>query len=199
MATVTLDSVNPGEEITADSVNRQSVQLAAAVNGNLDDTNISGISGSKIADGTLPSAKISLPFQSWTPVWTGATTNPVLNNGTLEGAYARIGDVVFWRLSLKIGSTTTTGSGLWSFSLPVNANAAMLPTSGLGSGIGTWYGENPGTVGYGGSAVLVTASTMAMSYTNNTSTGAQAQIRNNLPAAWSTNWFVLASGSYEAA
>lgn len=159
------------------------------------------VSGSKVvnADFSTIAGQPGGAWQSWTPTWTGATTNPVLGNGTLTATYLQIGKTVSWRLSLKIGSTTTTGSGLWSFSLPVNAHAAMLPSSGLGSGIGTWYGENPGTVGYGGSVVLATASTMAMSYTNNTSTGAQAQIRNNLPAAWSTNWFVLASGSYEAA
>lgn len=53
MTLVSPSQSNPGDEITAVSVNGPVNQLAAAINGNIDDTNVSSISGSKIQSGTL--------------------------------------------------------------------------------------------------------------------------------------------------
>ncbi|RCG29003.1 hypothetical protein DQ384_21870 [Sphaerisporangium album] len=53
------------------------------------------------------------------PTWTGATTNPVLGNGTLAGAYkvADTAKTVHIRIRLVTGTTTTYGSGAWSSGL----------------------------------------------------------------------------------
>lgn len=59
MTLVTPDSVNPGDEITAEAINTPHDQLADAINGNLGDDNISSLSGSKIAAGTISTAKIA--------------------------------------------------------------------------------------------------------------------------------------------
>ncbi|MBM4644760.1 hypothetical protein GS464_20080 [Rhodococcus hoagii] len=50
---------NPGDEIKARSVNDPVNHLAAIINGNIDDSNISGVSGSKLADGSVTLAKLS--------------------------------------------------------------------------------------------------------------------------------------------
>lgn len=47
-----------GDEIKASSINSPINQIAAVVNGNIDDTNVSGISGSKISAGTVTSATL---------------------------------------------------------------------------------------------------------------------------------------------
>ena len=71
-------------------------------------------------------------WQSYTPTWTATTTNPSIGNGTLAGRYVRYGNVCTYILKLLAGSTTTFGSGNWSFSLPLNAaNNAGLEFIGV--------------------------------------------------------------------
>lgn len=75
-------------------------------------------------------------WTSYTPVWTAATTNPVIGNGTITGAYAAAGKLIFYRISIIGGSTTTWGSGAYSFTYPP---FAPKDTSNPG---------NPGTTGF---------------------------------------------------
>lgn len=67
-----------------------------------------------------PGSKIS-----YTPVWTGAGSNPVLNNGTLTGEWSQIGPLVFFSIILTAGSTTTFGTGAWAFTLPASASSGQ--------------------------------------------------------------------------
>ena len=60
-------------------------------------------------------------FTSFTPAWTATTTNPVIGNGTLTGAYTRVNKLVFAQYTLIPGSTTTFGTGDYRFSFPVTA------------------------------------------------------------------------------
>jgi len=60
-------------------------------------------------------------WQSYTPTWTAATTNPSIGNGTLTGRYVVIGKLCTYVLGLVTSTTTTYGSGDWAFSLPINA------------------------------------------------------------------------------
>ena len=55
---------------------------------------------------------------SFTPVWTASTTNPTIGNGTLSGKYRRIGDSIEVSIGLSIGTTTSLGSGAWTFAHP---------------------------------------------------------------------------------
>ena len=59
---------------------------------------------------------------TYTPTWTAATTNPSLGNGTLVGQYRRVGRHVFGTINFTAGSTTTFGTGSWSFGLPFPAS-----------------------------------------------------------------------------
>ncbi|MCM8548880.1 hypothetical protein [Streptomyces sp. STCH 565 A] len=60
-------------------------------------------------------------WTSYTPTWTASTTNPNLGNGTLVGRYHKVGRTVHLHINLTAGSTTTYGSGTYSFALPVQA------------------------------------------------------------------------------
>lgn len=60
-------------------------------------------------------------WQSYTVSWTAATTNPSIGNGTKVGRYVQIGKTCILVIGLTMGSTTTYGSGNWSFSLPKTA------------------------------------------------------------------------------
>jgi hypothetical protein len=68
-------------------------------------------------------------YSAWTtyiPTWTTAGTQPVRNNGTIDGAYKRLGGygktVRYW-FRVTFGSTTTYGTGSYNISLPFVANA----------------------------------------------------------------------------
>ncbi len=54
MTTVVVPQTNPNDEVTANSVNQGPNAIATVMNGNLDDSNISALSGSKISAGTVP-------------------------------------------------------------------------------------------------------------------------------------------------
>ena len=83
----------------------------------------------------------SLAWSSYTPTWTGSTTNPTVGNGTLLGRFQRIGRTIHLQINLTAGTTTTFGSGTYAFALPVQAadvdctyvgNAHLLQTSRYG-------------------------------------------------------------------
>jgi hypothetical protein len=57
-------------------------------------------------------------WTAYTPTWTAATTNPVIGNGTIDGAYAAAGKLIFYRIAIVGGTTTTWGSGAYSFTYP---------------------------------------------------------------------------------
>lgn len=60
-------------------------------------------------------------WTSYTMNWRGATTDPVLGNGTKSAYYCQIGKTVFGRANVNCGSGTTYGSNYYYFSLPVTS------------------------------------------------------------------------------
>lgn len=52
---------------------------------------------------------------TWFPSWIGATGNPTLGNGQLNGDYFRVGPMMFVTLWLQFGGTSFIGSGFYSF------------------------------------------------------------------------------------
>lgn len=58
-------------------------------------------------------------WASYTPTWTTTGTAPSLGNGTLNGYWTRIGRFVHCTIELIAGSTTTFGTGVFKFGLPV--------------------------------------------------------------------------------
>lgn len=69
MTTVSVTQLNANDEITAAGANLPHNQLAAVINGNLDDNNISSLSGTKITTGTLPTTALDSTVKSgWLPI-----------------------------------------------------------------------------------------------------------------------------------
>lgn len=93
------------------------------INGALNVSGAIDVSGSATLRNTVTIGgnRIDDAWTSYTPIWTGAVTNPVLGDGTLVGAYKQVGKIVFVRVKLSAGSTTTFGTGAWYFTLPVVA------------------------------------------------------------------------------
>lgn len=72
-------------------------------------------------------AAVGGTWTTYTPTWTGATTNPSYGNASISAAWTKIGKTVHVRMYLIMGSTTTYGSGGWAWSLPAGEAAASVP------------------------------------------------------------------------
>jgi hypothetical protein len=85
---------------------------------------------------------------NYTPTWgVESGTAPTLGNGTLSGFYNRVGDLVFFAITLQFGSTTTAGSGNYTFSIPFAMSNASKGFTGstqiLDSGVAWYRGYTP--------------------------------------------------------
>lgn len=58
--------------------------------------------------------------------WSSTGTAPSLGNGTATARYLYAGNLVIYTGTLVFGSTTTFGTGLYLFPLPVNAQSSTL-------------------------------------------------------------------------
>jgi hypothetical protein len=87
---------------------------------------------------------------AYTPIWTSSGTQPTLGNGTLVGKYSRIGDLVYFSIKLTFGSTTSAGTGDYSFSLPFamtnTSNGIAGSAAALNDGVAWYTGYTPNTV-----------------------------------------------------
>lgn len=81
------------------------------------------------------------------PEWKGYTANPSIGDGTLSAAYDHVGKFVNFRMKLTIGSTTSRGTGEWSFTLPKWSNVAF-------GGHGVWSGYIVGVGRMSGTVVI---------------------------------------------
>lgn len=59
-------------------------------------------------------------WNTYTPTWTATGGTPSVGNGSIEGRYIKIGNLLHFRFLLLWGSTTSAGGSttLWTFSLP---------------------------------------------------------------------------------
>ena len=140
-------------------------RLAVGTNGHLLSADSTAATGLAWSDG----GKVT----SYTPTWGVVSgTAPVLGNGTLTGAFTRVGDLVYFRVQLQIGSTTTTGSGAYTFSLPVAMTGAANGITGnaasLDQGVAWYVGYTPYSVqnGYTDKFTLNSAANVSMSNTS---------------------------------
>ena len=131
------------------------------------------------------------PWLSYTPSWTSSGTAPALGNGTITGKYKQIGKTVFVRVHLSLGSTSTTGTGNWRFTLPITAassDGVVMPATFLDNGT-NWY-TGTMTCAYDGSASYVVPLTSA---------SPSGAVTASVPFTWATTDALTFNGSYEAA
>lgn len=138
-------------------------------------------------------------WDPYTPVWGNSGTANNLGNGSIVGAYFQVGKMVHWRVVLTWGSTTASGSGNWTFTLPVTSDA---------------YGEYGGTammvdssagLHYPGSVVPQSTTVVALNYraVNAAAAGVtpvyHIQVNATAPFTWATSDGVDVRGHYVAA
>lgn len=84
-------------------------------------------------------------WTAWATVWASANAPVGIGNGTLTARYSMVGPkAMAFRITVLFGSTTSGGTGVWTFTLPFNAAAAgeqvvSAKAGGVAAGA-TWAG-----------------------------------------------------------
>lgn len=133
---------------------------------------------------------ISIPLRPYTPTWTASSVNPSLGNGVLTGTYSRVNKLITVQISLTFGSTTTTGTGDWAFSLP-RADYAFITQIG---GCGFTTSTSSSTSALFTAAVSPGDSKVFLYYID--TSGTLRNVGSALPATWGANSTVRFSLSY---
>lgn len=75
-------------------------------------------------------------WDDYAPQWsTALTTQPALGNGSLVGEWRQVGRTVDFRIELTAGSSTTFGSGVYLFTLPIPFEDGWLLHTPIGQGV----------------------------------------------------------------
>lgn len=85
------------------------------------------------------------PWDTYTPVWSAAVSNPTTGNASLSGAHRRLGTTAHLRLQLIIGTTSSGGSGALRLSMP-SGWAAAGGTSFFQTGACFWFDNSTSQV-----------------------------------------------------
>jgi len=129
-------------------------------------------------------------WQSYTPTWTAATTNPSIGNGTLSGKYVQIGKTIICNIYLAPGSTTTFGSGNWSFSLPKTIASSVVGF------VGNWVAGDVGTNTFSGQIIGNGGSNKIDLFVRD---GISINLSSTLPHTWAGGDVLYISITYEIA
>jgi hypothetical protein len=170
-------------------INQTSPSYQLDVSGSGNYSNGLTVTGSVIVSGS----DITTAWTSYTPVWTAASSNPSIGNGTIEGYYKVIGKTCFVRGNIAMGSTTTFGSGEWYVSMPFtasNADAILMTAQLLDNGT-AWYNAtiNGARAGFNYKTAIQYQATG----------GTANDVNATQPFTWTTSDRFLWNGSFEIA
>lgn len=133
-------------------------------------------------------------WDNWTPTF----ANFSIGNGTLVAKYKQIGKVVYYRLHITFGTTTSLGTGP-TFTLPV---ASKAYPNVAGSILGNIHMEDTGSSNAIGLVEKGSASTTICNLYVNTASGTYlgvSGISGTLPWTWGNTDQINVTGHYEAA
>lgn len=138
--------------------------------------------------------------QTYTPVWGSTGTAPAIGNGTLVGKYITIGKLTHAWISQVNGSSTTYGTGTYSWTLPTVAhNANNVPEMQA-----SWIGAPTAGSVFGGVTDVDTAFGASLGRCWIQVTGAALNtyggvnlLNNVIPAAWVSGGSLRATFIYE--
>lgn len=130
--------------------------------------------------------------QTYTPTWTAVGTAPAKGNGTLDGHFALVAKTCTATILLTAGSTTTFGTGGYSFSLPFAAAAGEY----IGS---AFVGDSSaGASGYSvGIAYVAAGASTALAYVGGA--GTSSQVGQGTPQTFATGDRIWITITYEIA
>lgn len=131
-------------------------------------------------------------WSTYTPTW-NATSAPALGNGTLIGRYINLGRTYHCVVHLTAGSTSTYGSGGYSFSLPATAAA-----SGTGSRVGEAQALAATRVG-GQTVISVNGTNVTPFFATSASVTTLIQATPSVPFTWASGNECRMGFTYESA
>lgn len=120
----------------------------------------------------------------YTPTWAASGTQPVLNNGTLNAHFYTRGKQVTVHLYFSPGTTTTFGTGTYTFTLPFTASSTTI-----GQASGAMIFDTSAGTFFIGAAYVNTTTTITVV----TSTG---QIGQTVPMTWASGDLLLVELTY---
>lgn len=128
-------------------------------------------------------------WSTYVPVWTAATTNPSLGDGTIQGRYRVLGKSMDIWIKLLWGSTTSSAStGGWRFTVPFAIRADQL--------LQIMAEDASASQRWTGSARIIGGTTGDNMRTNITSGGGQIA-GVSTPFTWATGDMLILQGSVE--
>lgn len=133
-------------------------------------------------------------WTSYTPTWTATSVNPAIGNGTLVGAYMRVGKTIHFRITLTAGSTTTFGTGRWILTLPV-----ATVTGHLWRFVGHQYDVSAASTLAAWGLNAGGVDTLDIYTGGTTAGGYDRSLQGSVPFAWGDGDRFSVSGTYEAA
>jgi hypothetical protein len=143
----------------------------------------------------VASSGLASAWQAWAPTWTNLT----VGNGTVTASYVRVGKLVFARLKLVFG-TTTSVTGLITASRPVNS-AAYGGSVSIPQGMARFFDTSAST-SYEGrvSNVAANVTNVVLIYDAVVASTIQAEGTSaTLPFTWATGDELHMQFFYEAA
>ena len=126
---------------------------------------------------------------SFTPTWGNTGTANTLGNGTLSGGYITANDLVFFQILLAWGSTTASGSGNWTFTVPITSTSFGAHLAEV------LYFDSSASANYRGVGINV-STTVIQPVTN---ASPVAAITSTSPFTWAQSDSLSISGFYFAA
>lgn len=161
--------------------------VQSTVNG-LDNDNIA-------ADAGIDASKIAAPYAAYVPTWAASGTSVSLGNGTISGRWVQVGSLVHFMMKLAPGSSTTYGTGTYTFGLPVAAK-----TTFVGCPIGNAFANDTSAGNFAQSLpILAGSTTFNIQHPATWPTGVQVVYAQTAPWTWASGDSIFVSGVYEAA
>lgn len=127
-------------------------------------------------------------WTSYTPTWSSTGTGPAIGNGSIAGAYIKIGRLVIFKILMVAGSTSTYGTGIYTWTMPDTADTAF---SNMWTGGCVIRDASPATFYF--RHLVITGGTTFQAYSE-----AGTAVGPTSPMTWTTSDRIQIQGVYES-
>jgi hypothetical protein len=193
-----------GQDVDADDLNNFSPSGNVSIGGTLAVTGAITATAGQIAFPATQSASAGAntldDYQegTYTPTWSSGGSAPSLGNGTIAGAFIKIGRTVSVTITLTAGSTTTFGNAAngWTFSVPSGMTAATESVTYIGA----VRMADTGTGLYTGVAYIASGgSTISVTPTSGGTSSVTGDVSSTNPFTWANTDVLSLTITYNAA
>lgn len=144
---------------------------------------------------TVAIATQLLTWTTYVPVWGNTGTANTLGNASISGSYTQSGKTVKGRLYFVFGTTSVSGNGVWTFTLPVTMASGVIVVGNNTDAIGSGLLLDSSAGRYGAIVIAATTSTVVLMNTDVITTG----VTGSVPFAWVSTDALSCTFEYQAA